>query len=193
VLGQTLACADLERFWASCAASDVTVFLHEGSHANVVAAGSERYGTRFGQIVSSHPLEMMLALLSLIEGGVFERHPALRIGVLEAGCGWVPSWLWRMDQQYDCLREELGAHVRHPPSAYLKAQCWFAAEPGEPSLGEALRCLGASHLVYGSDYPHHDHTADIAQSLRTLAESVGGGASKQILWDAPAHLLGLRR
>jgi hypothetical protein len=33
----------------------------------------------------------MMALLSLIEGGVLEAHPTLRVGLLEAGCGFLPS------------------------------------------------------------------------------------------------------
>jgi uncharacterized protein len=193
VFGRTLACAELERFWAACAANDVTVFLHEGSHANVLAAGSDRYSTRFGQIVASHPLEMMLAVLSLVEAGVFERHERLRVGVLEAGCGWVPTWLWRMDEQYDYHRAELSRRVRRRPSEYVKAQCWFAAEPGEPSVGDALRCLGGDHLLYGSDYPHHDHTADIAGSLQQLKEMAGATALHEILWQSPAVLLGLER
>jgi predicted TIM-barrel fold metal-dependent hydrolase len=191
VFGKTLACSELAQFWAACAANDVTVFLHEGSHANVVAAGSDRFATRFGQIVSSHPLEMMLALLTLVEGGVFEHHPRLRVCVLEAGCGWVPTWLWRMNEQYEYHRAELVRQVRRPPSEYVKEQCWFAVEPEEPSLPGALDCLGAGHLVYGSDYPHHDHTAEIAQSVLALGRAAGASALKQILWESPATLLGL--
>jgi predicted TIM-barrel fold metal-dependent hydrolase len=191
VFGKTLACPELVPFWAACAANDVTVFLHEGSHANVVAAGSDRFSTRFGQIVSSHPIEMMLALLSLVEGGVLDRHPQLRVCMLEAGCGWVPTWLWRMDEQYHYHRAELALRVRRPPSEYVKAQCWFAVEPGEPSFQDALRCLGGKRVVYGSDYPHQDHTADIARSLRSLAEVAGIVALDQMLWESPATLLRL--
>ncbi len=35
----------------------------------------------------------MMALLALIEGGVLEPHPQLRVGFLESGCGWLPYWL----------------------------------------------------------------------------------------------------
>ena len=41
-----------------------------------------------------------MALLSSIEGGVLERHPKLKVGLLESGGGWLPYWLWRLDREY---------------------------------------------------------------------------------------------
>jgi len=35
----------------------------------------------------AHPMEQMTAAASLILGGVLERHPRLRVGFMEAGCG----------------------------------------------------------------------------------------------------------
>ena len=43
--------------------------------------------------VARHPHEMMYASLCLISGGVLERFPGLRVGLLEANCSWVPYWL----------------------------------------------------------------------------------------------------
>ena len=36
----------------------------------------------------------------LIYGGVFERHPKLRIVCVEADAGWAPHWMYRMDHYY---------------------------------------------------------------------------------------------
>ena len=36
----------------------------------------------------------------LIFGGVFERHPKLRIVCVEADAGWAPHWMYRMDHYY---------------------------------------------------------------------------------------------
>ena len=39
------------------------------------------------------------AATELISEGVMERHPNLRFVFLEAGGGWAPYWLWRLDEQ----------------------------------------------------------------------------------------------
>jgi uncharacterized protein len=46
-------------------------------------------------------MEMMLAAMSVIWGGVCERHPRIRLGFLESGGGWIAPWLDRMDRHFD--------------------------------------------------------------------------------------------
>ena len=46
-------------------------------------------------------MEMMLAALSLIWGGVCERFPGVRFAFLESGGGWIAPWLDRMDRHFD--------------------------------------------------------------------------------------------
>ena len=41
----------------------------------------------------SHPMEQMGAVYGLTVGGIFERHPGLRVAILEAGATWLPYWL----------------------------------------------------------------------------------------------------
>jgi predicted TIM-barrel fold metal-dependent hydrolase len=161
VAGRRLADPAHEPFWAACAARGLAVAFHEGSHARVPTAGAERFATRFAQHACSHPLEMMMALLDLIEGGVLERHPTLRVGFLEAGCGWLPSWLWRLDEEYAQLAGEVADHVRMAPSAYFRRQGWIALEPGEPELPRVIDAIGRERVLFGTDAPHLDHDADL--------------------------------
>ena len=52
----------------------------------------ELYGeNRFYRHVASHWIEMQQALIAMIIGGVFEFHPKLRVGFLEAQNSWVPG------------------------------------------------------------------------------------------------------
>jgi predicted TIM-barrel fold metal-dependent hydrolase len=161
VAGRRLADPAHEPFWAACAARGLAVAFHEGSHARVPTAGAERFATRFAQHACSHPLEMMMALLDLIEGGVLERHPTLRVGFLEAGCGWLPWWLWRLDEEYAQLAGEVADHVRMAPSAYFRRQGWIALEPGEPELPRVIDAIGRERVLFGTDAPHLDHDADL--------------------------------
>ena len=47
----------------------------------------------------------------LIFGGVFERHPKLRIVCVEADAGWVPHWMYRMDHYYKRHQYMRAAHA----------------------------------------------------------------------------------
>ena len=53
------------------------------------------YGeNRFYRHVASHWIEMQQALIAMIIAGVFEFHPKLRVGFLEAQNSWVPGILF---------------------------------------------------------------------------------------------------
>ena len=51
----------------------------------------------------------------LVFGGVFERHPDLKVVCVEADAGWVPHFMYRMDHAYKRHRYWL------PPGRTLRA------------------------------------------------------------------------
>ncbi|MDC0680274.1 amidohydrolase family protein [Sorangium atrum] len=192
VQGRTLSAPALARFWAACAHHGVTVLLHEGTHARVATAGADRFETRFGQHACSHPMEAMMALLSLIEGGVLEAHPTLRVGLLEAGCGFLPYWLWRLDHvEYAQMRGEVRGRVRRPPSEYFQRQCWIALEPGEAMLDRVVKEIGATRMMFGTDFPHLDHGPGMVDEMMALRGALGDKALRAILWESPCGLMGM--
>jgi predicted TIM-barrel fold metal-dependent hydrolase len=126
----------------------------------------------------------MMAMLALIEAGVLERHPGLRVAFLEAGAGWVPYWLARLDGEYRQLGWEVADRVRIKPSEYVRRQCYVACDPGEPGLEDVLDLLGADRLLFGSDFPHIDHDPDVAGAVARLSARLpAGDAARKILRD----------
>jgi predicted TIM-barrel fold metal-dependent hydrolase len=137
-------------------------------------------------------MEQMMALLALIEGGVLERHPSLRVAFMEAGCGWVPYWLWRLDQvEYKHLQGEVAENVRRPPSEYFRRQCFVSIEPDEPTLPEVVRQLGAENLLFGTDFPHVDHDGGEGHAMASLRGRLPEEVLQKLSWDNPARLYGL--
>jgi predicted TIM-barrel fold metal-dependent hydrolase len=158
IAGRTLGDPAYEPFWTACEQRSIAVTFHEGTQARLPTAGADRFSTRFAQHACSHPMEQMMAFLSLLDAGVFQRHPALRVAFLEAGASWLPSWLWRLDElSFPHMKEEVAGNVEMLPSAYFRRQCWISFEPSEPGLDVVIECVGLDRLVYGSDYPHPDH------------------------------------
>ena len=181
-LGRTIAHPRHERFWEIAEDLDITIGIHEGSSNTIETLGADR--KPFNPLVlhaMSHPFEQMLACAQLITQGVMERHPALRFVFLEAGGGWAPYWLWRLDEQVDgfggyCPDMEL------TPSEYFARQCWISFEIDEPSLPLLAPLIGTDRIVWGSDYPHHDSIFPGAtRKLRATIASLSDLGKERVL------------
>ncbi|MCE2029019.1 amidohydrolase family protein [Sessilibacter corallicola] len=159
IQGLTLGDPSYEHFWQCCAEHNVSVSLHGGTHlAQPDVAGKQRFNTRFAMHACSHPMEIQMAFLSLLDSGVLEKNPTLKIAFLEAGASWLPSWLWRLDNIcYPEFPSLIKNHITMLPSEYFKRNCWITIEIGEPCLDEVIKIIGVEKLLYGSDFPHMDH------------------------------------
>jgi predicted TIM-barrel fold metal-dependent hydrolase len=98
-------------------------------------------------------------LTSLVAEGTFDRYPALRVALLEAGFAWLPAFLWRFDKGWRGLRREVPWTSR-APSAYVREHVRFGLQPvdGPPDPEQLLRVidqLGSDELLmFATDYPH---------------------------------------
>ena len=189
--GRALNHPDLEPLWAECEAEGVAVGIHEGAHAPMATTGQDRFETDFALWSCSHPMEQMMAFLALLEGGVLERHPSLRFGFLEAGCGWVPYWLWRLDQRFENVSFEVAGSVNMKPSEYFHRQCYVSVEADEPYLGDIVQHIGVDRIVFASDFPHPDHKPDLTDEIVGLERSLSPPVLRKILWDNPSVFYGL--
>ncbi|AFY84704.1 amidohydrolase family protein [Oscillatoria acuminata] len=191
VKGRLLSDPAYEPFWAACEQLGIAVGIHEGTHSRLPATGADRFNTRFALHACSHPMEQMMAMLALIEGGVLERHPGLRVAFLESGCGWLPYWLWRLDEEYELFGWEVKENVKMKPSEYFRRQCFISVEPSEPYLEQAIDCIGADNLLFSSDFPHMDHRPEAIADLIAQSDRLGDGTLQKIFWDNPSRFYGL--
>lgn len=116
-------------------------------------------------------------LLSMVSEGLFDQFPELRVVLLESGCTWLPSLMWRFDKEWKGLRREV-PWVRRPPSEYIRAHVRltiqpFDAPPGVEHLLQLVDRIGSEEmLLFASDYPHlHD---DLATLIDDLPASLAG-------------------
>jgi predicted TIM-barrel fold metal-dependent hydrolase len=100
-------------------------------------------------------------LVSFLVQPVLNRFPALKLVVIEAGCGWVPDVLWRLDRNWMSVRDEV-PWVTDRPSSLLFGHVRFTTQPFiEPETQEHLQAFcsiihGDRTLMFSSDYPHWD-------------------------------------
>ena len=167
--------------------------LHEelnvtwGFHAATALWNSPMIGlygeNRFYRHVASHWIAMQLALIAQIVGGVFEFHPNLRVGYLEAQNSWVPGLLTRIGWDYPNYRDSHAPYLSLPPREYFRRNCWAAVEGSEPEIEGTANLIGADRMCLSTDYPHFDSnfpnvSNNLLQSLPRdmAAEILSGGA-----------------
>ncbi len=101
------------------------------------------------------PVPPAQTLATLIFDGVLERFPDLRIGVIEQGAIWVPSWMRQMESAFDAFarHEERLRSLSMRPSEYVHRQVRFTPYPTE-DVGWIVDQAGADLVLFSSDYPH---------------------------------------
>jgi predicted TIM-barrel fold metal-dependent hydrolase len=94
-------------------------------------------------------------LATMIFDGVLERFPDLRIGVIEQGAIWVPSWTRQMESAFDAFarHEERLQELSLRPSEYVRRQVRFTPYPTE-DVGWIIEQSGPEVCLFSSDYPH---------------------------------------
>jgi predicted TIM-barrel fold metal-dependent hydrolase len=87
--------------------------------------------------------------------GVFDRFPNLRIGVIEQGAVWVPSWMRQMEAAFDAFsrHEDRLRRLSMRPSEYVRRQMRFTPYPTE-DVGWLIAQAGPETCMFSSDYPH---------------------------------------
>jgi predicted TIM-barrel fold metal-dependent hydrolase len=144
-----------EPFWQAAEDLDMAIGFHEGASSGMPTVGVDRFDGRGARHIISHTMEMMLACMSVIWGGIADRHPKLRVGFLESGGGWIAPWLDRMDRHFDDQGfNDSGLSMR--PSEIFQRNCWISFEPVEGSIKVLADYIGANKILWATDYPHPD-------------------------------------
>ena len=101
------------------------------------------------------PVQPAQTLATMIFDGVFERFPDLRVGVVEQGAIWVPSWMRQMESAIDAFgrHEERLQKLSLRPSEYVRRQMKFTPYPTE-DVGWIVEQAGSEVVLFSSDYPH---------------------------------------
>ena len=126
----------------------------------------------------------MGAMLSMIVHGVFERFPKLRVAYLEAGCGWLPSWLDRIDEQLELASLEF-PELTMSASDYFKRNCWVTTECEDKFVADVIRWIGDDRILYETDFPHPDskYPRTVDNFLALEPELISKDSKRRILWD----------
>jgi predicted TIM-barrel fold metal-dependent hydrolase len=177
--------------WSTAARLGVAVCIHGGGQApGQVPVAIDRFATRLEKHAITHPVGAMLAVTSMTVGGVLARHPNLRVAFLEAGCGWVPFWLERLDEHWELMPEQAPA-IDRAPSEYFLERCFVSCEPEEQMLPYVSNEVSDAIVCYASDYCHWDCAFPNSVKLLVERDDLTEPQLRNLLAANPARLYGL--
>jgi predicted TIM-barrel fold metal-dependent hydrolase len=183
---------EFEPLWDTIEELGVPVGFHPTGQASVRDDIARRYldhpNGRVIGIAGRNPMELMLAFASMAAGGVLERHPNLRCAFLEGTCGWLPWWLWRLDEAWEKFGPGSEVQISALPSEYFSRQCYVATDADEKVLRQVVESVGDDNIVVSTDYPHSDGLFPHAMSEFVALEGVSDKTKSKILWDNCARL-----
>ena len=131
-------------------------------------------------------------IATMLLGGVFERHPGLKMVSAEADAGWVPHWSYRLDHAaYNETDNGIIDGLSKLPSEYLRRNVFTTFQDDWVAFA-TKDLMNYKQLLWANDFPHPDSTWPRSQNL--LAEhatSLSEAERKAILRDNARELFHL--
>lgn len=146
-----------DRVWASAVDSQLPVVLHEltGNSPSPFNFKTERELEEAPKAMLVLGLEIMYVLANdFIFGGILDRYPDLKLVCSEFEISWLPYFMYRIDHIQISLASRLKLKPTElPASEYVKSRIWHGLID-DPNVVSVAEVVGASRLMWGSDFPH---------------------------------------
>jgi predicted TIM-barrel fold metal-dependent hydrolase len=157
----------LDAVWAQAEESEIPVVFHVGGTGDVIDfhyfdnglpippdfhGGEENFRSVDYMGIPVQPAQ---TLATMIFDGVLDRFPRLKLGVIEQGAIWLPSWIRQMEAAFEAFarHEERLRALELRPSDYVHRQIRATPYPTE-DVGWIIEQAGADVVLFSSDYPH---------------------------------------
>ena len=131
---------------------------------------------------------------TLVLGGVFERHPELRVVCVEADAGWVPHYMYRMDHAYKRHRNWLpaGQELSKLPSEYFRENIYTTFQDDWVAF-QTADLMNWRRLHVGERLPAQrlDLAVDPGDARRAPQADLDEAQKRAILCDNVAALYGI--
>ncbi len=157
----------LDPVWGLAEESGVPIVFHVGGTGDLIDPGYFQNGLpvppdfhggeeNFRSVdYMGIPHPPMQTLATMIFDGVLERFPELRIGVIEQGAIWLPSWIRQMESAVEAFgrHEDRLRALSLRPGEYVRRQVRVTPYPTE-DVGWIVAQSGPEICMFSSDYPH---------------------------------------
>jgi predicted TIM-barrel fold metal-dependent hydrolase len=149
-----------EKLWAAAAELGQPLHFHILTGFNYFRFKREGFEKIRGS-VNIKTFDILNTVYDIIFSGVFERHPKLKVAIVEGEIGWAPFIIQQWDYYY--RRNTKPGHpntdfaITRPPSEIFNEHMWLTFMD-DFAGGQALQYWGADRCMWSSDYPHPNMT-----------------------------------
>jgi predicted TIM-barrel fold metal-dependent hydrolase len=188
-----------EPLWDVCEELDMPIHFHSGPAEQDQYFGvwppDPQEGSLLGGMgiyVSEVAFFVSRPLTFLIWGGVFERHPKLKVAITEGTAVWVPDFIQLLDHRYaehhgNAKLGDYRSHMSLSPSEYFARNVRIGTNLhlNEIQLRDKI---GIGTMMWGSDFPHPEGSWPETQArldenfsgvpVDEIAAMVGGNAAE---------------
>jgi predicted TIM-barrel fold metal-dependent hydrolase len=161
-------------FFELCEATGTPINFHLNAAIDPNAFTYESFA--FEQKLSV--VSMMFAICNaatlgnLLVSGILDRHPKLKIGLIESGMGWVPFVLESMEHQFDEMIPKGIKPLQRRPWEYFRDQFWVTYWFESIGPKQLLETIGIDKVLFETDFPHPTSLYPGVQEH--LVETLGG-------------------
>ena len=113
---------------------------------------------------------IMNTLFDLIFSGALERHPRLKLVVVESEIGWMPFALQQWDYYFKRFQQTTDLPIDKTPGEYFDRQI-FATFFNDRVGGQLLSGWGVDNCMWSTDYPHPNSSWPHSREL--MVEQLG--------------------
>lgn len=166
----------MERFWDVVAESGLPVTYHVGENPDA----NHRGGVGTTVLVALGSFRGLFG--QLVFGGVFDRHPDMKVVFSEGGIAWVPPVLQDAEMIFDTYTNgDLLDDMKRRPSEYWHHNCYATFQNDLLGLDQ-LDLIGADRIMWGSDYPHTEGTYGFNwNSMQSVVDATTPDNARKIL------------
>ena len=142
-------------FWSACVDEGAIVCLHFGSGRGMVYPTLD---APMDAVITLMPIAMVDCAADLLWSPVLRRFPGIKFALSEAGLGWIPFFLERIDYVYEQHRawthQDFGD--KRPSEVFRDhvVTCFITDKAGIQSR----HAVGVENITWECDYPHSDST-----------------------------------
>jgi predicted TIM-barrel fold metal-dependent hydrolase len=137
------------------------------------------------------PFPPMQTLATMIFDRVFDHFPRLKVGVIEQGAVWLPSWMRQLDTALDAFAksEERLRKLELKPSEYVRRQIRVTPYPTEP-VGWIIEQAGEEVCLFSSDWPHVEGGRNPLKRFEESLRDIGEPQRQRFYCDNFVDLMG---
>jgi predicted TIM-barrel fold metal-dependent hydrolase len=174
--------------WDAAEQTGLRICLHVGTgHFPIVERGAG--GAIVNYVESVIPTQRALAYF--VSAGILDRHPDLKLILVEGGVSWLPGMMDRLEEGYRQHARFVRPKLSLSPSELIRRQV-HATFQHDRALLDTINTTGTDALLWGSDYPHLEGTwPHTRETLDDIFSGASSAVRKSITHDNFAKLFEL--